>query len=675
MSDSGFTGPPPVTPPAASELRPPRGDVLKIVDTTGMMRTNARLQRIAGEIVAENKDGTLRIATPQGDITVPRPASRPDMIVGAKIEMDVPPGNPPRQITVREVTPPPQQPARNDAPAPDTPPPAPPIIAAPPRPPVSIPEQPAPPPPQNAPAPVTAEQIIRLLPLPSGQAAQIIVPPVDIIDTLLPAIPPAIITAQNAPQELADELLRAVLTTPVPQTATQQIANVIVPQLPPSTYVTPAPIPGGLPPAVQTTAQQLVSLLQTLNMPAAMPAQAPAPSPLMIFTPRVAAAPQTTAFSLLPAKLPPAMAAFAALAPENLIQAPPAGAPPSPTAAIMPKMDARIVALSTPAVTIAAPGIPTAPQSNGNPFMPSLGENFANAPAVPAGMLAAQVRGITAQHFPVLSVSFPAIGAMQDFVMQFPANAMEPGASVTIMPQPGTPAPAVMTAAATAALPFTPLPELMTPGLWPALDDAFQALQIAAPQTAHIMAQTAIPNTAAAPKMPAVIMMFVAAMQGGDLQNWLGEKSIDTLRRIGKADVVSRIGRDAAAIARLTAADAPAQDWRSVPVPMMWDNHIHKIMLHYRPDRDASKDGAEKKKGTRFVLDIAPPRMGNVQLDGLHRPGDSNGRLDLIVRTKENLSAPMQQAMRRLYVHALEQAQLSGELSFQNKSGNWINIS
>ena len=673
MSDSGFTGPPPVTPPAASDLRPARGDVLKIVDTAGMIRTNARAQRLAGEIVAENKDGTLRIATPQGDITVPRPAARPDMIVGAKIEMDVPPGNPPRQITVREVTPPPQQPARNDAPAPDTPLPAPPIVTAPPRPPVNIPEQPAPPPPQAAPAPLTPEQIIRLLPLPPGQAAQIIVPPIDIIDTILPALPPAIIVAadiiaQTAPQELADELLRAVLTTPAPQTATQQIVNVIVPQLPPSAYVTPASLPGGLPPAVQTTAQQLVSLLQNLNVPAAT---TPA-SPLMIFMPPVASAPQGTAFSLLPAKLPPAMAAFAALAPENLIQTSPAATTSTPiSAAIMPKMDAQIVSISTPAVTMGAPAVPP---SNGNPFMPSLTQNFTAPPAVPAGMVAAQVRGVTAQNFPVLSVSFPAIGAMQDFVMQFPAAAMEPGAPVTIMPQPGTPAPAAMNAAA-AVLPFTPLPELMTPGLWPALDDAFQSLQAAAPQAAHIMAQTAVANPAAAPKMPAVIMMFVAAMQGGDLQNWLGEKTIDTLRRIGKAEVISRISRDGAAIARLTAAETgPAQEWRSMPVPMMWDNHIHKIMLHYRPDRDASKDGAEKKKGTRFVLDIAPPRMGNVQLDGLHRPGESNGRLDLIVRTTENLSPPMQQAMRRLYVHALEQAQLSGELSFQNKSGNWLNI-
>ena len=125
MSDQGFTGPPPVTPPTASELRPPRNHVLKIVDTVGMIRTTARAQRLAGEIVAENKDGTLRIATPAGDITVQKPAARPDLIVGAKVEIEVPPGHPPRQITVRDAqppqTPPQTQPQTGQAPPRDTP--------------------------------------------------------------------------------------------------------------------------------------------------------------------------------------------------------------------------------------------------------------------------------------------------------------------------------------------------------------------------------------------------------------------------------------------------------------------------------------------------------------------------------------------------------------------------
>lgn len=681
MSDSGFTGPPPVTPPTASDVRPQRNDVLKVVDTVGMIRDNARLQRLAGEIVAENKDGTLRIATPAGEITVQKPAARPDLIVGAKVDIEVPPGHPPRQITVRDAQPPQTQ--QSQTPTPEAPPrdAPPPVVTAPPRPPINIPAQPPAPTPQTPPAPVTPDLTIRLLPLPPQQAAQIIVPPAEIIDTLLPTLPAPLLVAaeriaQAAPDLLTAELLRLPLAAHAPQITAQQVANVIIPQMPVSAFVTPAPVPGGLPPAVQAPAQQLIeNILGLGKAPSFLPASVTAGAPLIKFMPPVAAPAATTNFSLLTARIPPAMAAFAALTPENLIQtaltAP--TAIPTTTGMVAPKMDAQIIAIAPPAVNLSAPGAPAmAVMNNPNPFMPQTAAAFAAPPAVSAGMLAGQVSGMTAQNFPVLSVALPSLNAVQDFVMQFPADNMLPGAAVTVQPPPGALA---TTAATTVMPPFTPLPELMTTGLWPALDEAFQALQSAAPQAAHMMAQTAIPNTAAAPRMPAVIMMFVAAMQGGDLQNWLGDKTIDTLRRIGKADIISRINRDGAAINRLTAAEtAPAQDWRSMPVPMMWDNHIHKIMLHYRHDREASKDGEDKKKGTRFVLDIAPPRMGNVQLDGLHRPGESNGRLDLIVRTKETLSPPMQQAMRRLYVHALESANLSGELSFQNKNSNWVRI-
>jgi hypothetical protein len=364
-------------------------------------------------------------------------------------------------------------------------------------------------------------------------------------------------------------------------------------------------------------------------------------------------------------------------APENFIHAvgaapPLAAGAPAPVAGgmIAPKMDAQIIAIVPPAVKFVAP-VP----SSGTPGPPPGAALATPAPLAAAldgvaGALTATVRGITPQNMPVLSVSFPALGAVQDFVMQFPADNMPPGAAVTVLPRPGAPAPH-----AAALLPaITPLPDLFAPGLWPALDEAFQALRHAAPQAAQVMAHSVLPNAAAPARLPAVAMMFVAAVQGGDLQNWLGERTIDTLRRIGKADVIGRLSRDGAALARMNAAEPGAQDWRSLPVPMLWDNHVHKIFLHYRHDRERGENGDDKKNGTRFVLDLRPARMGDVQLDGLHRAGTDKGRLDLIVRTRENISPPMQQAMRRLYTHALEQAALSGELSFQHRADGWVRV-
>jgi len=62
--------------------------------------------------------------------------------------------------------------------------------------------------------------------------------------------------------------------------------------------------------------------------------------------------------------------------------------------------------------------------------------------------------------------------------------------------------------------------------------------------------------------------------------------------------------------------------------------------------------------------------MGNVQLDGLH----SLGRLDLIARTEKAFSQKMQKAMLSIYINALEQANLVGQLSFQSKPDQFIKI-
>ncbi|MBU0799455.1 MAG: hypothetical protein KKA05_00485, partial [Alphaproteobacteria bacterium] len=501
------------------------------------------------------------------------------------------------------------------------------------------------------------------------QAAQIIRPPALTLDVVMPPLPQTIIAAAQiiaaaAPAELSAEIARTLLTLPAPVI---QQAPALLPTAPP-----------------QTVTEQLVDTLLRLNQP--QPIAAPLlTAPTTLPAPTIPAAQIT----LEPLALPRATQAFVMALPENFIQAAaPAvttqGAaipllsspllntpllttttPPASSGLIAPKMDAQILQIDTPIVKIGPPVIPGAPVTTTPTITPTM-------PAV-AGALQGEVRGITAQNFPVLSLNFPALNALQDFIMQFPADNMPPGAPVTIMPQPGTATPGT---AAVAAAGFTPLPEFFTSGLWPAFDEAFQALQQAAPQAAQLLAQTSIPNAASPLRMPAVMMMFMAAMKGGDLQSWLGEKTVDTLRRIGKADVLARLTRDSGTLSRLSATEpATPQDWRSTALPIMWDNHVHKMFLHVRHDREQGKDGQEgQKNGTRFILDIQPPRMGDVQLDGLHRPGENAGRLDMIIRTKKQLSPTMQQAMRRLYINALDQTAMSGELSFQGKEEGWVKV-
>jgi hypothetical protein len=638
---------------------------------------------------------------------VQKPAARPDLIVGAKVDVDVPPGRPPQRVQVRET---PQNtqtasatqtaPARNTAaPSPpassanEQPAPRPvaddaPVVTTPPRPPVDIPAQPAAATPAARPAPVTPEQVVRLLPLPPEQAAQVVVPPADIIDTILPALPAPVIAAAALAQETAQTLLT------LPASAPAALAQAPLPAAPVTATILPATAQAA--PPASGPAQNLIDTILQLNAvpaattaatAAATAAAAPPSAPIFRFlaVPPPLTAPLTAVpvtlpaavpFSLSPLPLNAARAAALALnppaaelttwpgAPESLIAVPPAATQQ------IPKFDAQVTAIAAPAIIFAAP--PGQAAATTPAVIPPLHVPPIPIPQGRAETIQATVRGLTAQNFPVLTLSFPALNAVQDFVMQFPAGNLPPHAQVSILPQPGAlPAAALLPQA-------LPAFDMSGTTAWPALDEAFQSLQHAAPQVAQMMAQTAIPNPAAPARLPAVALMFIAAVQGGDLQSWLGEKTIDTLRRIGKADVVGRLSRDLGAINRLAGADpAGPQDWRTMPLPMMWDNQAHRIFLHYRHDREQGAQGAEGTKGTRFILDVAPARMGRVQLDGLHRPApdaQATGRLDLIVRTGEQLSPNMQQTMRRLYVQALEQAALSGELSFQTKPGQWVEV-
>ena len=98
--------------------------------------------------------------------------------------------------------------------------------------------------------------------------------------------------------------------------------------------------------------------------------------------------------------------------------------------------------------------------------------------------------------------------------------------------------------------------------------------------------------------------------------------------------------------------------------------------MYYRHDDSHKQDDAEedKRKGTRFLFDLTLDRMGPVQLDGLHRPQEAGGRLDLVVRTEASLSQAMQKTMRSAYINALEKAKVVGELSFQDKPDKFVKI-
>lgn len=283
-----------------------------------------------------------------------------------------------------------------------------------------------------------------------------------------------------------------------------------------------------------------------------------------------------------------------------------------------------------------------------------------------AGSLQARVSGFTDKNQPILSLVFPGERIERQFVMQFQTNNIETNSRITITPT--STAASANTAASggtgiqTSMPVFSALQFMNTPE-WQTLDESLKTLMLSqsASQALSNMTNT-LPSPARPTQLAPTMMFFLAAVQIGDVKSWFGERVLDTLRSLGKGDLTNRLSSELSGIQRMS-LDSSGQEWRTLPLPMMWQNEVHKIAMHYKDsDEDADK-GDKDKKGTRFVFDLSLPRMGNVQLDGYTKAQ----QVDLILRTEKPLSSAMKQNMRQKYAAGLDASGMSGELGFRSK--------
>lgn len=222
---------------------------------------------------------------------------------------------------------------------------------------------------------------------------------------------------------------------------------------------------------------------------------------------------------------------------------------------------------------------------------------------------------------------------------------------------------------------FTPS-YFLTPEIWPIFQETEQALAHTNPQAAQVF-NAVLPSAAAPAQMGASVLFFVAAMRTGDVQGWLGDKAIETLKLAGKADIIGRLGNELSNLARLNSETLPG-DWKALSIPLAWQNDIHKVAVYTRKEDqdDNSPNGSSKGNRTRFVMDLNLSNMGQVQLDGLFtgNASDSIGRLDLVLRTEQSFTQAMKQQMRTAYKNALDETKITGELSFQDHMQDWVRI-
>lgn len=277
------------------------------------------------------------------------------------------------------------------------------------------------------------------------------------------------------------------------------------------------------------------------------------------------------------------------------------------------------------------------------------------------------------KHFPILKIHTPTSSEDRYYTLQQPVSDLILGSTLSINTTDKITQPSPLPITAT-ALPLTAFPAHIALGTWPTLTDIQETLMQKSPQAMQSFTAS-LPNSAAPNNIGGTVLFFLAAMRSGDIQNWLGDKVIETLRNAGKGDTLTRLGAELSSIARL-ANDPTPQDWRMLSLPFIHHNDIHKIVMHYRKENHQNDEEAQGAGSqTRFVMDLNLSNIGKVQLDALFiAQTQGTGRLDLVLRTENSFSSAMKQQMRENYTNALHTTHITGELIFQNNPDQWVAI-
>lgn len=683
MSDSGFSQfPTRPAPTPQAQILPPKAEVkAQIIDATGKLAKVDATRTVIGEVSKVNKDGTFEVKTEEGTLTL-KPRDRVVPAEGQQVEVDVAAGAPPKQATLRPAPAQTQQPTQPQPTQPQTQPPQVQVRPAP-DPTTQLPqtgdkpiarpqldqttqanlnqqqalrpETPKPLPVPTAPQPLPEDAIVRLTPLPPAQAKQLVDQIIQMVQ--MKVLTTAFMSTQAVQSAMTQELKQLIPGLPKPavqnivQQATTALAakapltnlNDIVNNTTTTTALTPSIQPARSP--VENFMRQV--LTQGNNF-------MPQPSPVLsaqIMTP--------PANSALPSIITPALSNLPQLTkltmtPVTLQAGSPAAPAITPALKATTYIDAKVqnfipvTATLTPLSGAKAPMTPLILQ-----------------PQTTAPTMTAQVVTVTPQQFPVISLMMPGAENPQLFTLNFPATNLTPGVSLTVLPQPGV----------TTPLPLTPPTafELMTGFRWPVFDEFMDLENMRFPNAPSTQALASIlPNPTQPGKLPAAALLFIAAAKAGDLNAWLGDKNVDSLRRGGKADFIARMSREFAGLSKLS-SEPVTPEWRGMSMPMYSDGQVDKIHLYYRhsdhgDDRD--QEQAQKGKGTRFIMDLDLSHMGPVQLDGYSR----GKQLDLAVRTQKPFGAGARYEMTQRYIKALEAAGFEGQLVFQSQPDKFVKI-
>ena len=115
--------------------------------------------------------------------------------------------------------------------------------------------------------------------------------------------------------------------------------------------------------------------------------------------------------------------------------------------------------------------------------------------------------------------------------------------------------------------------------------------------------------------------------------------------------------------------ETPTGDWRGMTIPLWIDNQPQSLFFAIKDHAQQDDASTPQDKVTRFQLELTLDTIGDLQMDGLVK----QKRLDLVIRTKTELSEQMRQDIHRLFTDSVQATGYKGSLHFEQLS-HWISL-
>jgi hypothetical protein len=201
---------------------------------------------------------------------------------------------------------------------------------------------------------------------------------------------------------------------------------------------------------------------------------------------------------------------------------------------------------------------------------------------------------------------------------------------------------------------------------WETLRAAIAALQSNDPAAARTLTQQVLPQGGG--PITTGMLFFLSAILTGDVRRWMGEESMRVLQRTS-GNLLDRLRQDFGDMRRM-ATEPSGQEWRSYLIPILVGGELEQLKLFIRGERDQEDEkNSDKKRGTRFVIEVEFSRLGPFQFDGLTQ----ERTIDLMVRTRAPLVEKMQDDIRQIFTNAVSALGFSGVINFHRSQSFELN--